>query len=55
MYGIDSFLFDRTGYDLEASVFEPTANIAGLLSGYTEAGVKRNAIYEKPLLTIGQM
>jgi len=40
MYGIDSFLHDRSGYDLEASVFEPTANIAGLLSGYTEAGVK---------------
>jgi acetylornithine deacetylase/succinyl-diaminopimelate desuccinylase-like protein len=40
MYGIDSFLYDRSGYALEASVFEPTANIAGLLSGYTEAGVK---------------
>jgi acetylornithine deacetylase/succinyl-diaminopimelate desuccinylase-like protein len=40
MYGIDSFLYDRSGYELEASVFEPTANIAGLLSGYTEAGVK---------------
>jgi acetylornithine deacetylase/succinyl-diaminopimelate desuccinylase-like protein len=40
MYGIDSFLYDRSGYELEAAVFEPTANIAGLLSGYTEAGVK---------------
>jgi acetylornithine deacetylase/succinyl-diaminopimelate desuccinylase-like protein len=40
MYGIDSFLYDRSGYELQASVFEPTANIAGLLSGYTEAGVK---------------
>src|SRR5690349_3694457 len=40
MYGIDSFLYNRSGYELEASVFEPTANIAGLLSGYTEAGVK---------------
>jgi len=40
MYGIDSFLYDRSGYELESSVFEPTANIAGLLSGYTEAGVK---------------
>src|SRR5512139_648288 len=40
MYGIDAFLHDRSGYDLEASVFEPTANIAGFLSGYTEAGVK---------------
>jgi acetylornithine deacetylase/succinyl-diaminopimelate desuccinylase-like protein len=40
MYGIDSFLFDRRGYELEASVFEPTANIAGFLSGYTDAGVK---------------
>ena len=40
MYGIDSFLYGRSGYELEASVFEPTANIAGFLSGYTEAGVK---------------
>ena len=40
MYGIDTFLHDRSGYALEASVFEPTANIAGFLSGYTEAGVK---------------
>jgi acetylornithine deacetylase/succinyl-diaminopimelate desuccinylase-like protein len=40
MYGIDAFLHDRSGYELEASVFEPTANIAGILSGYTEAGVK---------------
>jgi acetylornithine deacetylase/succinyl-diaminopimelate desuccinylase-like protein len=40
MYGIDAFLHDRSGFDLETSVFEPTANIAGFLSGYTEAGVK---------------
>ncbi|HLO34049.1 MAG TPA: M20/M25/M40 family metallo-hydrolase [Anaerolineales bacterium] len=40
MYGIDAFLHGRSGYELEASVFEPTANIAGLLSGYTEAGMK---------------
>ena len=40
MFGIESFLHNRTGYDLEASVFEPTANIAGFISGYTEAGVK---------------
>ncbi len=40
MYGIDSFLHNRSGYELEESVFEPTANIAGFLSGYTEAGVK---------------
>ncbi|HSG42348.1 MAG TPA: M20/M25/M40 family metallo-hydrolase [Anaerolineales bacterium] len=40
MYGIDSFLLNRSGYELEASVFEPTANIAGFLSGYTEEGVK---------------
>jgi acetylornithine deacetylase/succinyl-diaminopimelate desuccinylase-like protein len=40
MYGIDSFLHDRSGYELEVSVFEPTANIAGFLSGYTEAGMK---------------
>jgi acetylornithine deacetylase/succinyl-diaminopimelate desuccinylase-like protein len=40
MYGIDSFLHNRSGYDLELSVYEPTANIAGFLSGYTEPGVK---------------
>ena len=40
MYGIDSFLHNRTGYELEESVFEPTANIAGFLSGYTDPGVK---------------
>jgi acetylornithine deacetylase/succinyl-diaminopimelate desuccinylase-like protein len=40
MYGIQSFLNNKSGYDLEAAVFEPTANIAGFLSGYTEAGIK---------------
>ena len=40
MFGIDSFLNGKTGYDLEEAVFEPTANIAGFLSGYTEEGVK---------------
>jgi acetylornithine deacetylase/succinyl-diaminopimelate desuccinylase-like protein len=40
MYGIDAFLHNRSGYELEASVFEPTANIAGLLSGYIEPGIK---------------
>lgn len=40
MYGIDTFLHNRSGYDLEISVYEPTANIAGLLTGYTEPGVK---------------
>jgi acetylornithine deacetylase/succinyl-diaminopimelate desuccinylase-like protein len=40
MYGIDSFLKGRTGYEHEISVYEPTANIAGLLSGYTDKGVK---------------
>jgi len=40
MYGIDTFLHQRSGYDLEISVYEPTANIAGFLTGYTEPGVK---------------
>jgi acetylornithine deacetylase/succinyl-diaminopimelate desuccinylase-like protein len=40
MYGIDSFLHDRSGYDLEMAVYEPTANIAGFLTGYTETGTK---------------
>lgn len=40
MFGIDAFLHNRSGYELELSVFEPTANIAGFLTGYTEPGVK---------------
>lgn len=40
MYGIESFLHNRTGYELEISVYEPTANIAGFLTGYTDPGVK---------------
>lgn len=40
MYGIESFLRNRSGYDLEISVFEPTANIAGFLTGYTDPGIK---------------
>ena len=40
MYGINSFLHDLSGYELEVAVFEPTANIAGFLSGYTEKGIK---------------
>ena len=40
MYGIHSFLHDKTGYEHEISVYEPTANIAGFLSGYTDKGVK---------------
>jgi acetylornithine deacetylase/succinyl-diaminopimelate desuccinylase-like protein len=40
MFGIDAFMHNRSGYDLEISVYEPTANIAGFLSGYTEPGVK---------------
>jgi acetylornithine deacetylase/succinyl-diaminopimelate desuccinylase-like protein len=39
-YGIDSFLDGRSGYELQTSVYEPTANIAGFLTGYTEAGAK---------------
>lgn len=40
MYGIDTFIDNMRGYELEASVFEPTANIAGFLSGYIEPGIK---------------
>jgi acetylornithine deacetylase/succinyl-diaminopimelate desuccinylase-like protein len=40
MYGIDSFLHNRSGYEHEISVYEPTANIAGFLTGYTDPGVK---------------
>jgi acetylornithine deacetylase/succinyl-diaminopimelate desuccinylase-like protein len=40
MFGIDSFLKNKRGYELELQVFEPTANIAGFLSGYTEEGMK---------------
>lgn len=40
LYGIDTFLHNRTGYELEIAVYEPTANLAGFLTGYTEPGVK---------------
>jgi acetylornithine deacetylase/succinyl-diaminopimelate desuccinylase-like protein len=40
MYGVESFMKNLSGYDLEISVYEPTANIAGFLSGYVEEGVK---------------
>jgi acetylornithine deacetylase/succinyl-diaminopimelate desuccinylase-like protein len=40
LYGIDSFVDEKRGYDLELEVFDPTANIAGFLTGYTEEGVK---------------
>ena len=40
MFGIDSFLEDKRGYELELQVFQPTANIAGFLSGYTDEGMK---------------
>ena len=40
IFGIDSFLHNLSGYDLELSVFEPTANIAGFLTGYTGSGTK---------------
>jgi len=40
VFGINAFLHNRSGYDREISVFEPTANIAGFLTGYTEKGLK---------------
>jgi acetylornithine deacetylase/succinyl-diaminopimelate desuccinylase-like protein len=40
MYGIDSFFQNKHGYELEELVYSPTANIAGILSGYIEEGVK---------------
>jgi acetylornithine deacetylase/succinyl-diaminopimelate desuccinylase-like protein len=40
IYGIDSFLHNRSGYDLKISVYEPTANISGFLAGYTDTGMK---------------
>jgi len=40
MFGIDSFFQNKRGYEFEALVYEPTANIAGFLSGYVEEGVK---------------
>ena len=40
-YGIDTFVDGLTGLALrERQAFSPTCNIAGLLSGYTEEGVK---------------
>jgi acetylornithine deacetylase/succinyl-diaminopimelate desuccinylase-like protein len=41
MYGIEAFVDGLTGLALrERGAFSPTSNIAGLLSGYTEEGVK---------------
>jgi acetylornithine deacetylase/succinyl-diaminopimelate desuccinylase-like protein len=40
MYGIEAFKDNKRGYEYARLVFEPTTNIAGLLSGYTEKGVK---------------
>ena len=40
-FEVDQFIDNVTGYELhERNSFEPTANIAGLLSGYTGEGVK---------------
>lgn len=41
MYGIESFLNGARGYELRRqAAFDPTANIAGFLTGYTGEGVK---------------
>ena len=40
MYGVKAFIDDASGYELEKKVFEPTANIAGFFTGYTEEGSK---------------
>lgn len=40
-WGIDAFALGRDGIDaIKARAYEPTANIAGLISGYTGAGSK---------------
>lgn len=40
-YGIEEFLNGKTGVDARTQqAYDPTANIAGFLSGYTETGVK---------------
>jgi acetylornithine deacetylase/succinyl-diaminopimelate desuccinylase-like protein len=38
--GIDSFLLGRTGQEALEAVFNPTANIAGIWSGYNGEGLK---------------
>ena len=40
MYGVKAFIDKASGYELEKKVFEPTANIAGFLTGYTDEGPK---------------
>jgi acetylornithine deacetylase/succinyl-diaminopimelate desuccinylase-like protein len=37
---ISDFVLHRSGYELEAAVFQPTANIAGIWSGYQGPGSK---------------
>ena len=40
-YGIEKFVNNRTGFEIKkALAAEPTCNIAGLISGYTEEGLK---------------
>jgi acetylornithine deacetylase/succinyl-diaminopimelate desuccinylase-like protein len=40
LFGIDAYKEGKNGLDAALQVYEPTANIAGLLSGYTGEGVK---------------
>jgi acetylornithine deacetylase/succinyl-diaminopimelate desuccinylase-like protein len=39
-YGIERFLRDLNGGELQAAVFEPTCNIQGITSGYAGKGMK---------------
>jgi len=39
-YGIKTFILGRSGVEAKAAVFQPTANIAGLSSGYQGPGSK---------------
>jgi acetylornithine deacetylase/succinyl-diaminopimelate desuccinylase-like protein len=40
MYGIESFKDGKSGYEYQKLVFDPTTNLAGLLTGYTGEGIK---------------
>ncbi|HLW37734.1 MAG TPA: M20/M25/M40 family metallo-hydrolase [Candidatus Eremiobacteraceae bacterium] len=39
-YGVERFVAGRSGLALAAAVFQPTCNICGVWSGYTEEGTK---------------
>ena len=40
MFGLDTFLDGKQGFEMELAVYTPTANLAGFITGYTGEGAK---------------